>query len=265
MIAVYSQKITPRLEYSLDTFLTDLLGLKYQIVTDKQIFIEQKGAKLNYSDDDFEGFWIRSSSLLFEDDIRQTDPYYEFDTEHLFITKGEPFDPFAAAFYLISRYEEYLPFEADEHGRFPASESILSRYSILKQPVVNKWALELRDQLKDFYPNLLFQPRKFDFRSTIDIDQAFKYKHKGWKRNLGGLLRDVKNGDGNLVFERINVLSGTTDPFNNFDWQNEIHDKYESKVNYFIQVGERDEFDKNLEPENPHFAKIIKGLAIVEW
>jgi hypothetical protein len=34
-----------------------------------------------------------------------------------------PFDPLAATFYLVSRYEEYLPFIPDEHGRFPAKQS----------------------------------------------------------------------------------------------------------------------------------------------
>lgn len=35
-----------------------------------------------------------------------------------------PFDVFAASFYLLSRYEEYLPHLKDEHGRYPASESL---------------------------------------------------------------------------------------------------------------------------------------------
>ena len=30
-----------------------------------------------------------------------------------------PFDVFAASFFLVSRYEEYLEFQPDAHGRFP--------------------------------------------------------------------------------------------------------------------------------------------------
>ena len=35
-----------------------------------------------------------------------------------------PYDIFAASFYLISRYEEYLPHVKDEYGRFTAEESL---------------------------------------------------------------------------------------------------------------------------------------------
>ena len=57
----------------------------------------------------------------------------------LFFPAGEvssiPFDIFAASFYLITRYEEYLPHVQDVHERFPADESIAFKNGFLEQPV----------------------------------------------------------------------------------------------------------------------------------
>ena len=54
-----------------------------------------------------------------------------------------PFDPFAASFYLISRYEEYLPCVKDQHDRYPATNSLAYQEGFLQQPVVDKWVIKL--------------------------------------------------------------------------------------------------------------------------
>jgi len=262
MISVYTKERTPRIEYIFDLMLSQLLGLKFEFVNDVDEFLAIKGHKLCYTDIEIDGFFVRSSKLLFESGIRDFSVNYDFDNEHFLLDDEQFFDPFAAAFYLVSRYEEYLPFTEDDHGRFPATESVLYHYQVLKKPLVNEWAIELKRQLTDFYPNLLVSPRKYEFRSTIDVDQAFKYEHKGWKRNLGGLLRDIKNGDWSLVSERLAVVKGRkADPFNNFQWQQEIHKEKGTRVNYFIQVGDHGEFDKNILHDNPDFVAIIKSLS----
>jgi hypothetical protein len=235
--------------------------MKFKLTDDIEQFMTSKGMKICYSDVEIDGYWIRSSKLLLEDSIREFDVQFNFDKDHFLLDGEDFFDPLAASFYLVSRYEEYLPFKPDDHGRFPATSSVLHKYQQLKTPLVNQWALALKYQLTDFYPNLLFNPREFSYISTIDIDQAFKYKHKGWQRNIGGLLRDIGSGDWSLVKERLAILSNKRkDPFDNFDWQKEIHKEKKISVNYFVQVGDRGEFDKNLDVDVPEFQNIIKSL-----
>ena len=54
--------------------------------------------------------------------------YFEWEgLPCIFKTYGDsvlPFDLFAASFYLVSRYEEYLPFTNDQFGRFSANQSV---------------------------------------------------------------------------------------------------------------------------------------------
>ena len=42
-----------------------------------------------------------------------------------------PFDIFAASFFLVSRYEEYLEYQPDEYGRYQASSSLAFKNGFL--------------------------------------------------------------------------------------------------------------------------------------
>ena len=61
-----------------------------------------------------------------------------------FQTGGDlPFDVFAASFYLISRYEEYLPHEKDMYGRYAHENSLAYKERFLQLPLINIWLTEL--------------------------------------------------------------------------------------------------------------------------
>jgi peptidoglycan/xylan/chitin deacetylase (PgdA/CDA1 family) len=46
-------------------------------------------------------------------------------------------DIIAAAFYLLSGWQEYFSDERDQHGRFPYAASVQQRYGFVAQPIVN--------------------------------------------------------------------------------------------------------------------------------
>ena len=46
---------------------------------------------------------------------------------------------FAASFYLISRYEEYLPHEKDMYGRYAHENSLAYKERFLQLPLINIW------------------------------------------------------------------------------------------------------------------------------
>lgn len=261
MITIYCQEKTPRIEFIFELIFGELLGSKFELTTDLDSFMEQNKFKICYSEVELGGFWIRSSKFLYQNTVKDIEVDFDFESDHLLLNSEGYFDPMAASFYLVSRYEEYLPFQVDDHGRFPATESVLYKYQQLKRPIVNEWVQKLKRDLTDFYPNLLLSPRKFEYLSTIDIDQAFKYENKGLARNLGGLLRDLGKGDMQLVNERLRILRGKeSDPFDNFDWQHSVHGEKNTEVQYFVQVGDRGQFDKNISSDTPEFQSIIQEL-----
>jgi hypothetical protein len=96
---------------------------------------------------------------------------------------------FSAVFYLISRYEEYLPFEPDQYGRFEAGQSLAFRHHFLEEPIVDQWIEMFKSVLTGKYPELHFPAREFRFISTFDVDRPWAYLHKGIWRTLRGLVR----------------------------------------------------------------------------
>ena len=75
--------------------------------------------------------------------------------QNVFFYSGEsgnlPFDIFSAAFYLLSRYEEYLPHVKDNFGRFTKNDSISFKHDFLNQPVVDIWASYFKNELKNIF------------------------------------------------------------------------------------------------------------------
>ncbi len=135
---VYSEKITPRLQYISRLILHELLGINFQILSSRDSFINDTVPKLNYSSANIpDSAWIKPAGLLFETGIREQDIYAPVwkNKTVFFITGSEPdipYDPFSAAFYMVTRYEEYLPHDVDEHGRYDPRDSIAYQNDFLR-------------------------------------------------------------------------------------------------------------------------------------
>ncbi|MCK5168711.1 MAG: hypothetical protein KAQ75_02440, partial [Bacteroidales bacterium] len=155
MILIYTGKTSSRLEFILKFLFNDILGVESKLITDKEEFVSSDLPKINYSEESIEkSFQIIPTDLLFESDIIQKDiKVSNWVNQKIFFQTSEksdiPFDLFAASFYLISRYEEYLPFKADQHGRFEANQSLAGKYGFLYDPIVDQWACKLAELLKD--------------------------------------------------------------------------------------------------------------------
>jgi hypothetical protein len=243
---LYSHINSPRLQYVANLIFKELLGTKISIVTDAVYFNNYDGVKINYSNESFDGvFSVQPHALLFENSIQQQ-PIECFElngTTAFFKTdKGDhPFDIFAATFYLISRYEEYLPYEKDAYGRYSHTNSLAFKQNFLSLPLVNIWVNELAETLKYKFPLFSFQFPAFSFQPTYDIDMAFSYKHKGVIRNAGGFLRSPS-------WERIAVLLGAKkDPFDSYEWMDKLHEENKLQPVYFFLVAAKNgKYDKNI-------------------
>lgn len=262
MVLVLTDFESERLRYILDLMLSDLLGLEYIVVTEVPENI-QSNFVVDYRENPEYGLTIPAGKLLHETDIRPVEVNGRQNGQvfELLLDGDEKFDPLAAAFYLTSRYEEYLPHEPDAHERFSAISSCLHALDVLDRPIVNEWALWIKAELINKYPSISFSPRKFEYLSTIDIDQAWKYKHKGLSRTIGGFVGDLTTIKAAKLYERCAVLSGLKqDPFDNFDLQHKWHDELGTKVQYFMQVGERGAYDKNQDAGIRQFRALIRQL-----
>ena len=217
-----------------------------------------------------EGFCMPDTNLLWQTGLNKVDnldatgtwkssPTFFANDQHYTI----PFDLFSAVFYLVSRYEEYGNFAPDTHNRFPPEASILVKNRWIKTPLVNIWVNQLLEEMLSLDAALKHKPRKFEFISTIDVDLAWKYKNKGWIRNLGGICTDILGMKTIKLKERWQMLVHKyRDPFYNFDYQNRLHQQYQIDNRYFILLGKRSKYDKNTSSKNLYFRQLIRRLNV---
>ncbi|MDX9697928.1 MAG: hypothetical protein RBT49_19215, partial [Bacteroidales bacterium] len=222
MILIYTSEATKRLEYILKFIFADILNHEFQITTDKVYFQKSNLPKINYSNEEIaDSFWIEPKDLLFETNILQKKiDVSTWNNHKIFFQTSDksdiPFDVFAASFYLISRYEEYLPFSADQHGRFEANQSLAFKNGFLQDPIVDQWIYELAQMLKNKFFGFTLPERKFSFIPTIDIDNAYAYLYKGAVRTIGAAMRDLFRLDANENIKRFQTLAGEKDPFDTY-------------------------------------------------
>ncbi|HWK06431.1 MAG TPA: hypothetical protein VNS58_22510 [Puia sp.] len=265
---LYSSHITARLRYIVGFISKELFDEPIVLTTDKEEYARYTRARLNYSEEPFreDDFFIRSTPLLFETGLapRKIECFELNYHKAFFETEGDfPFDIFAASFYLLSRYEEYLPHEKDEYGRYAHSGSLACREGFLDIPLVNIWLQEFKMALSRKYPALAFRYPSFKFIPTYDIDMAYSYLHKGWKRNIGGLFRSVIKGEWRLAAERVQVLRRKqTDPFDAYEWLDSLHLYCRMRACYFFLVAARQQgVDKNISPSGTVMQELIRYHA----
>ncbi|PCJ24913.1 MAG: hypothetical protein COA97_08825 [Flavobacteriales bacterium] len=266
MILIYSHKLTSRLKYIFKTIFVDILQTEISFTDDIEEFESSNSIKINYSTTKLNsGHFFQCSSILFETGIKEQNiTIFEYEENPCFFNVSKdsefPFDPFAASFYLITRYEEYLPHIKDKHNRFLAIESLAFQHDFLDKPLVNIWINEIAKKIETQSNGFLFSKRKFKFISTIDIDNAYAYKHKGFIRIIGGLIKSLFN-EGRFI-ERIKVIFGKNkDPFDTFNYQFEIHKKHGISPIYFFLLGDYGLNDKSIPVKSEPFQSLIKTVS----
>ncbi len=268
MILIYVQNITPRVSYIFHFIFNDILNVAYDLTSDKQKFEASELPRISYSETEIENTaQIIPHTLLFESGIKEqmigvtewkgTKVFFQTDS-----ILDVPFDLFAASFYLLTRYEEYLPHKNDSHGRFPAEEGLAFKNDFLEEPVVDQWAFLFADALKQHYPKLKIPERKFQFIPTIDIDVAYAYKYKGFGRTIGAFAKALVKFDFVDNLKRIKVLFGLEkDPYDRYDFFGKLHKRYNLAPFFFFLVGRYAQFDKNHSIRKKEYRDLIKKIS----
>lgn len=247
---------------------TRILGVEVRFTTKVEDFIAHKGPKMTYSRQPLQNeFFVRSHELLFEQGVGEVEiAMGHWDDLPCFFRAGErsniPFDIFAASFYLISRYEEYLPHVKDMHGRYPPGESLAHTHGFLSRPLVDLWARKMLGALQERFPDLQPAHRAYRFTPLLDVTTSHCYALRGVFRGAGGLLFDLSRFRLKRVWERIRVwFKPSTDPYDNYDRLIALHKKYPVEAMYFFQFAEYSTYDKNVSTNNNTFRYLIKSVA----
>jgi hypothetical protein len=267
-VILFSITITPRLQYITDFIRRETGITELRLTSNIDEFKNSGEQKINYSNERInpDEFWLCPHTLLFEKEIKQQniECFVLNNNKAFFKTEGDfPFDIFAATFYLLSRYEEYLPQQKDMYGRYAHENSLAYKEGFLDKPLINTWlqyfSRTLQDKFSDFRP----QTSDFVFLPTYDIDEAYSYKHKEWWRSAGAAIKDLLKGNLNKFTLRRKVLnSKADDPFDSYDWIDNLHRPHKLKPRYFFLVPEKTaKYDRSILPKEAALQGLIKQHA----
>lgn len=242
--------------------------MEIKFTTKIEEFIAHEGLKFSYGKKRLGNeLFIQNVDLLLEQGLGDLDiKVQQWDETKCFFGVSEksdlPFDIFAASFYLLSRYEEYLPHVKDDFGRFPASESLASKEGFIHSPVVDIWAYKFKKILAFKFPEIEFKKRNFEAVSIISVSHVFNFKNKGFLRTLTGIIIDLWKMKFSRIKDRVEVLLRLKkDPYNVFEDLIQVIKKHKIKLVFMFQLSDFNIFDRNINHNRLNYRSIIKFVG----
>lgn len=268
MIVVYADEKSPRLDYILSRIFKNTLGVEFYFTTNKDEFIASQLPSINYSSEKLhKGLWIVPDTLLYSKGIikQKIESFARWKGYPVFFSQKEgdiPFDLFSAAFYLITRYEEYCSTALDIHGRYQYSDSVICRMGCIEEPIVDQWAYALKEELLKLNPECKFTPRSFSFIPTIDIDHPYLYRNKGFILNALCLVKDLLRRNFSVFKDRLlTVLHLKEDIYFNFGYLLQLYKEQGTKGFFFVHRGPYGKFDRRYIYPSRRYKETLRCLS----
>ena len=226
MLLVYTPKITPRIGYIFRHIFFRMLNVEIGMTSSIEKFISHNGAKISYSDKPLgkELFFYRSKILIDTGIQDFSIQIFKWNNYPAFFKVPDissiPFDIFGASFYLITRYEEYLPHINDSMGRFQHKNSIAFNNNFLEIPLVDIWVNELQKIIKKNFIDIIKKDNsKIKFLSILQVSEPYKFSNKSFFSSIFQGLKFISRLDFKSLFEQVLVLTKfKKDPFDEYDF-----------------------------------------------
>ncbi|MEL7221708.1 MAG: polysaccharide deacetylase family protein [Bacteroidota bacterium] len=274
-VLLYTRPRSRRLVYIARYIFEQLLMTSVHFTSNQDDFRNYQGAKLNYSNDELEGhcLHLQPHTLLFEQGVKVQNiktgiskecpmifPLF-FDNQEKVHPKKLAFDPFAAAFYLLTRYEEYLPHTKDEHGRYTANQSWAYQNDCLDRPMIWEWAQQLKHALQYYFPAWQPAAPAYRFLPTYDIDIPWAFRYRSW-RGWGRTALELLGGKWPLLQAKWKVWTHKEeDPFFVFSQLKSWHHTLGVRPRVFWLLGDKRKHDINPPHHISAFRQLIKATS----
>ncbi|NCC98087.1 MAG: hypothetical protein EOL95_00070 [Bacteroidia bacterium] len=256
MLVVFTELYTPRVKYIFEQIFEKILHQEVVIINDKLALSSYSCPILCYSRTETipNSFVVRPHGLLFGSGIKQYAPEVEdWNNTKIFFKTGNsdedlPFDMFSAAFYLISRYEEYGSNELNKFGCYKAESSLAYKNGFLDEPIIDQWAYLLEDLLQQ--KNIGYEPavkNRFVFRPLVNLDRLYKYRKRLLAITIYELVYKMLNSKWVSLKHQLKVLFFLADdPYFNIDYVIELHNRNNLVPTFFLLVKKRIKYDNQI-------------------
>lgn len=247
MICIYTDKYTNRLKYITDHIFNKILGQSVNIINKEEDLPSNLSSGLIVYSDSLKvkgALHIVPNGLLFKKGVREYDINMSlWEGEKVFFcTDGGdiPFDIFSASFYLLSRYEEYLPIESNfnEDGTFKSDCSLAYKEGFLEKPIIDIWVYKLQEILKvkfsDYAPSA---DSRFRFLPMVAVNSPYKYRTYSILGNILRMGRKLLHGEFSAFIHQLKILLALEpDPYCNIGKIVEIHNRNSLRPLFALRI-----------------------------
>ena len=172
----------------------------------------------------------------------------------------------ATALMFLSRWEETVVDEADQHGRFPARAALAFRHGFLDRPIVDEHAMVLRSWMKAVQPTWTPNVRRFDVRLSHDIDRIRPFRGLRaaarrvasdllWRRKPGAALKALRDVAAQLV------APARTSSFRGIEELAAIAAEHGIPAAFLFQAGDPGPYDSDYDPRTEPVRSVIQRLC----
>jgi len=216
-------------KYILDIIFDEFLGLDFEVLESdkcKDWIIELSNKQLLTIKDTFFSKYPKDLEYLKLENIP---------------SKIEELDIFAASFFMLTRWEEYVNKARDIHDRFLAIESLAYKQGFLDRPIVNEYVEELKSKLLELDNNLKFKIHNSKLFVSCDVDQPYDCTVENLKNlirvGVGDILKrkSIKEFAKRVRRYIFNKLENYKyDENHTFDWYMDVCEKAGVKAAFYF-------------------------------
>jgi len=286
IVLIETEDFRPEVEYVFG-YLLSLTGLSCHIMLLDSSDVETDSPVVVYTNRPPENapnkyIWIRPSGQFWQNYLQPeslpqspfsvcdgvpvlftSDKHSVCETEKCLITD---FDIVGSAFFLLTRYEEYLITSRDQHGRFSAKSSVLSGTGAQRMPLVNLYSRLLREWLQK-----VFEPAEdkgqhngFHYLLTHDVDHLRLYSGlRSELRKLGSLLIRRRSVAKSVRFlsEKMRANFGDhPDPYQTLDYLMDRSEERGAVSTFLFMTARDDPRDGSYAPDSPHLKQAVQAV-----
>ena len=179
-------------------------------------------------------------------------------------------DIIGTAFFMLSRYEELIIKDKDDHHRFPAKASLSYKLRILSRPIVDEYVEVLWHAMRRVWSDIQRKERIGSVVVTCDVDEPYDCASRSF---LGTLKRTA--GD---IVKRKSVVSAVSrvkhsldisrkdyrmDPQYTFSWYMDACEKEGRKATFYFIAGHTSKkMDGCYQLEEPRILQLLKQIHL---
>jgi hypothetical protein len=179
-----------------------------------------------------------------------------------------PVDVFSSAFFMLTRYEEVVKPDRDNHDRFPATASLAFQEGFLDRPIIDEYVEVLWAVMKNLWPGLERKDRTYQVFLSHDVDSVlygpFASPLSLFKQMAGDI---IKRKDLALARRRADSFFSARrghfedDPYNTFEFIMDCSERHGLKSAFYFMTGGNTPRDAKYDINMPWVKKLMRTIG----